>query len=137
MNPKPFDVTKCGLIRIEEEKLLVNAQAMADHWGLYMNTKLEPEMYMLNAAINALAVDGKVVQLRNNHYRTRYRIIDMDNIYSWMSGNLMGDRDAIEARLKGIEYITDAYQDSDDSNNDDPLDEFISDNAIDDEANNE
>ncbi|NIQ91037.1 MAG: hypothetical protein GWM98_04815 [Nitrospinaceae bacterium] len=105
MEPKPFDQLGTGLIRRGEEKspgeLLVNDQALTDHWDMYLNTKQEAETAKIGAALRAISKTTRRRQLRWEGKQIRYRSIDPDHLVSWADRYNIGDAESLLSQLKG------------------------------------
>jgi len=98
MNPELFDTKATGLIRIRDNSLLVNDQALAEGWDLYLKTKSECETAKVGAALRALSKSSRR-QLRWQGRQIRYRVVDVDHLLSWSNRYNIGDKETILNRL--------------------------------------
>ncbi len=102
LNPQPFDAMGSGLIRRIDGALLVNDQAVVDHWDLYLpKVKQDPETAKIGAALRTISKTSRRVQKRWQGNRLRYREIDVDHLISWSDRFNIGDADTLVRRLGG------------------------------------
>jgi len=95
LNPEIFNNLGNGLVVVNNGRLMVNSQALVDHWKMYLTTNIEPEIQKIGAALRSLAKDEKWYQLHHNRKRIRYRYIDEAHIYDWVNRYGIGSKDQI------------------------------------------
>lgn len=114
LNPKPLD-TKCvGMIRRGETcdgELLVNDQAVVDGWELYLKTKESPITALIGAALRAISKTSKrcnrkiPVPNSTKSKQIRYRVIDIDRLFSWADRFNVGTQADLEYSVNHEQYL--------------------------------
>jgi hypothetical protein len=87
------------MAQIGEGKILINTQAVEDHWDQYL---FEDYKRITGKAIGSILtrVSEKVRRLTgNNGKRLRFNEIRADILLTWVKENQIGDEDEIEANL--------------------------------------
>lgn len=98
-NPAPIDAKNDGLVRISDGRLLVNDQAVIDGWDTYFPlSKIEPTVGKIGAALRGVSL-AKGTRMRFRGKRIRYRIIDLESLFTWSDSSNIGDRETMEITL--------------------------------------
>lgn len=104
LNPRPLhaDAEVNGLVRIEDERLLVNEQAIADKWSLYLkNVRQDPQVRQIGQALRSISSPHRK-QLRWARRAIRYRVVETSHLIAWSERHGIGDEQAIKDRLSGV-----------------------------------
>jgi hypothetical protein len=123
LNPKMFhaDTAVGGLIKIRDNQLLVNEQAVNDKWDLYLTkTRQDPSVRDISSALKALSLPERK-QLRWAHSHVRYHQIVLDHLLVWSEKNGIGDPQNLTDRISGalpMDVVVTPQRDRDDDEND-------------------
>jgi hypothetical protein len=103
LNPRPLhaDAAANGLVRIEKSQLLVNEQAVADKWALYLtNTRQDPVVKEISGALKSMSLPERK-QLRWARHHVRYHQVITDHLLAWSEKNGIGDPQLLADRISG------------------------------------
>lgn len=95
---KPVEVAAPGgqpLIVCGRGQLLVNTQAVADHWDLFVSNDRPMSTNKIGRTLAGLSADEKRIGGRT------YHLINHDLILGWMESNQVGDVTAAKALIEG------------------------------------
>lgn len=88
-----------GFVECMDGDLYVCNHALIHGWALHLRTREDPSTAKINAALRAISDDTKK-QLRRRNKRYKYYRVDLDYLYAWAETEAVGDREAIEARIR-------------------------------------
>jgi hypothetical protein len=102
LSPGKFDNDARGhnLVRIDNTRLLVNAQGIIECWDHYVKNEKCPFTGHLSSDLIALCKNVPRVRLENDeNKRVNYRVFNVDNLIAWAERTGFADKEAIEAAL--------------------------------------
>jgi hypothetical protein len=102
LSPGKFDNDARGhnLVRIDNTRLLVNAQGIIECWDHYVKNEKCPFTGHLSSDLIALCKNVPRVRLENDEgKRVNYRVFNVDNLIAWAERTGFADKEAIEAAL--------------------------------------
>jgi hypothetical protein len=103
MNPKKFetDARSRMFVRVDNQRLLVNAQGIIECWEHYVKNEKCPFTGHLSRDLIALCKNVPRVRLENgNGKRVNYRVFNVDNLVAWAERSGFADRETILEALK-------------------------------------
>lgn len=103
MNPGMFDNDARGhnLVRVDNQRLLVNAQGIIECWDHYVKNERCPFTGHLSSDLTALCKNVPRVRLENDQdKRVNYRVFNVDNLIEWAERSGFADRETILDALK-------------------------------------
>jgi hypothetical protein len=92
-------------------ELLVNDQAVVDGWALYLKTKESPITALIGAALRAISKTSKrcnrkiPVPNSTKSKQIRYRVIDIDRLFSWADRFNVGTQADLEYSVNHEQYL--------------------------------
>jgi hypothetical protein len=102
LNPRKFDndAKAMDLVRIDNQRLLVNAQGILNCWDSYVRNERCPTTGHLSSDLIALCRDVPRVRLMNRSgARVNYRVFNTDNLFAWAERNGFADREQLGEAL--------------------------------------
>jgi hypothetical protein len=102
LSPGKFDNDARGhnLVRIDNTRLLVNAQGIIECWDHYVKNEKCPFTGHLSSDLIALCKNVPRVRLENDeNKRVNYRVFNVDNLIAWAERTGFADKEAIEEAL--------------------------------------
>lgn len=101
-NPSAVDEMNEGLVKRQDGELLVNEDAIIRGWDVFFKyAKETPNTSKIAAALRAISKTSERKQLRWREKRLRYRIIDLEHLFSWSDRFNIGDKEAMKACVEG------------------------------------
>jgi len=101
--PGKFDNEGKGnkLVRVKDQRLLVNTQALVRCWDHYVTNEKCPSTGAITTGLIALCVPNvRPRYFDDNNKRVNYRVIDIENLIRWAEKNGYADREQILDSLK-------------------------------------
>lgn len=103
MSPGKFDTDARShqLVRVDNQRLLVNAQGLLECWEHYVKNEKCPFTGHLSSDLIALCKNVPRVRLDNDEdKRVNYRVFNVDNLIAWAERNGFAEKEAILDALK-------------------------------------
>lgn len=100
-DPRKIDLKAKYLVRVDSGRLLVNTQALAEDWTVYVTNETTPPTGRLSSALTGLSHPERV-QLRRpgTGAPMYYRSVDVSHLHAWAEQTEFATREEIDGALR-------------------------------------